>query len=91
LAERDVVNPMRVRLDLLAVSGWRRLKVGRWFDGVVQVESKVPGADDTVSAAGVSIFVSTHMIRATVVGMLAGGGGGIQYGIVGIDGQAVDA
>ena len=82
---------MCVRLDLLAESGWRRLKVGSWFDSGVQVESEVPGANDTVSTAGISTYMSTRVIRAVVVGMLVGGGGGIQYGVVGIDSQAVDA
>jgi hypothetical protein len=82
---------MCVRLDLLAESGWRRLEVGSWFDGVVQVKTKVPSAYNTVSTAGVSTLMSTRVIRAVVVGMLVGGGGGIQYGVVGIDSQAVDA
>ena len=82
---------MCVRLDLLAESGRWRLEVGSWFDGVVQVKSEIPGAYDTVSTAGISTLTSTHVIRAVVVGMLVGGGGGIQYGVVGIDSQAVDA
>ena len=82
---------MCVRLDLLAESGWRRLEIGCWFDGVVQVESKVPGAYDTVSTAGISILMSTHVIRAVGVGVFVRGGGGSQYGVVGIDSQAVDA
>ena len=82
---------MCVRLDLLAESGWRRLEVGSWFDGVVQLKTKVPGAYNTVSTAGISTLMSTRVIRAVVVGMLVGGGGGIQYGVVGIDSQAVDA
>ncbi len=82
---------MCMRLDLLAESGWRRLEVGSWFDGVVQVKTKVPGAYNTVSTAGISTLMSTRVIRAVVVGMLVGGGGGIQYGVVGIDSQAVDA
>lgn len=82
---------MCVRLDLLAESSRRRLEVGGWFDGVVQVKSEVPGAYDTVSTAGISISMSICLIRAVVVGMLLGGGRGIQYGVVGIDSQAVDA
>ena len=81
---------MCVRLDLLAESGRRRLEVGSWFDGVVQVKSEVPGAYDTVSTAEISISLSTYMIRAVAVGMLVGGRGGIQYGVIGIDSQAVD-
>ena len=82
---------MCVRLDLLAESGWRRLEVGSWFDGVVQVKSEVPGAYDTVSTAGISTLMSTHVVRAAVVAMIVHEGGGIQYGVVGIDSQAVDA
>jgi hypothetical protein len=63
---------MRVRLNLLAISGGRRLEVGSWFDGVVQVKSEVPGAYDTVSTAGISILMSTCVIWAVVVGMLVG-------------------
>ena len=82
---------MCVRLDLLTKSGRRRLEAGSWFDALVQVESKVPGAYDTVSTAGISISLSTYMIRAVAVGMLVAGRGGIQYRVVGIDSQAVDA
>lgn len=82
---------MCVRLDLLAESGRRRLEVGGWFDGVVQVKSEVPGAYDTVSTAGISTLLSICVIRAVVIGMLVGGGRGIQYGVVSIDSQAVDA
>lgn len=82
---------MCVRLHLLAESGRRRLEVGSWFDGVVQVKSEIPGTNDTVSTAGISASLSVCLIRAVVVGMLVGGRGGIQYGVVGIDSQAVDA
>ena len=82
---------MCVRLDLLAESGWRRLEVGGWFDVVVQVKSEVPGAYDTVSTTGISISLSTYVVHAVVVSMPVGGQGGIQYGVVGIDSQAVDA
>lgn len=80
---------MCVRLDLLAESSRRRLEVGGWFDGVVQVKSEVPGAYDTVATAGISISMSICLIRAVVKGMVVGGD--IQYGVVGIDSQAVDA
>lgn len=59
LAERDIIDPVRMRLHLLAESGGRRLIIGRRFGGVVEVESEVPGADDAVSAAGVSVPLST--------------------------------
>jgi hypothetical protein len=61
---------MCVRLDLLAESGRRRLEIGSWFDGVVQVESKVPGAYDTVSAAGISTSMSTRVIRGVALATL---------------------
>ena len=54
MTERDVVDPMCVRLDLLAESGRRRLEVGGRLERAVQVETKVPGAYDAVSAAGIS-------------------------------------
>jgi len=53
MTERDVVDPMCVRLDLLAESGRRRLEVGGRLERAVQVETKVPGAYDAVSAAGI--------------------------------------
>jgi hypothetical protein len=39
MAKCDVVDPMCVRLDLLAESGRRRLEVGIRLECVVQVET----------------------------------------------------
>lgn len=51
---------MRVRLDLLAEDGGRRLKIGsRFSDAVIQVETEVPGAYDAVTTTGISMQSST--------------------------------
>jgi hypothetical protein len=39
MAERDVVDPMGVRLDLLAESGRRRLEVGGRLECAVQIKT----------------------------------------------------
>jgi hypothetical protein len=56
-----------MRLDLLAKHGRRRLEVGSWFGSVVQIETKVPGAYDTVSTAGISVTMSVHAVQIGVL------------------------
>lgn len=64
MTERDIVDPMRVRLDLLAEHGRRRLEVGGWFVGLVQIETKVPGTYDAVSTSGISASLSVRNVQA---------------------------
>jgi hypothetical protein len=81
---------MCVRLDLLAEGSGRRFEVGSWLEGVVQIESKIPSAYHAVSAAGISVSLSTHWAPLRQYAYLRGTRG-LQYGVVGIDGQTVDA
>jgi len=74
LTERDIVDPMCMRLDLLAEHGRRRLEVGSWFGSLVQIETKVPGTYDTVSTTGISIPMSVHVVRVVVLIRLVTGG-----------------
>lgn len=91
MAERDVVDPMCVRLDLLAERGWGRLEVGRRLKSAVQIETQVPGAYDAVAAAGISISWSAPRILRTDNKREHAQGKNVQYRVVGVNGETINA
>ena len=94
LGEDNIVDPVRVRLDLLAeLSGWGfevgGIGVGKRVAlvtvGLLQVKMQVPGTDYAIAATRVAMpMLVGH-------GRFSRGMRHIQDGILGVDGQAIDS
>lgn len=99
LGEGEIVDPVRVGLDLLTERGcglWGRRGVVEAGEravalavlGGLEVEVQVPGADDAVPAARVAVW---RRLSAGGGGQVGREGDDVQDGVVGIYGEAIDA